>query len=34
MIGAVGTRLGMKDGHLATAMVLALLSAIVASGRF
>jgi hypothetical protein len=34
MIGAVGTRLEMKDGHLATAMVLALLSAVVAWGPF
>jgi hypothetical protein len=34
MIGAVGTHLKMKDGHFAPAMVLGLLLAIVAWGRF
>jgi hypothetical protein len=34
MIGAVGTHLRRKDGHFAPALVLGLLSAIVAWGRF
>jgi DoxX-like family len=34
MIGAVDTHLKRKDGHLAPTMVLGLLSAIVAWGRF
>jgi DoxX-like family len=34
MIGAVGTHLERKDGHFAQALVLGLLSALVAWGRF